>query len=49
MFTNHIHIIETEVTTENAKLLQKIKGLIDAGKTILIAPSPPISLTFLTI
>jgi hypothetical protein len=29
---NHIHVIETEVTTENAKLLQKIKGLIDARK-----------------
>ncbi|MDB5088226.1 MAG: hypothetical protein JWR09_2220, partial [Mucilaginibacter sp.] len=34
---NHIHIIETEVIAENAKLLQKIKGLIEARKTKLTA------------
>ncbi|WP_394771985.1 hypothetical protein [Mucilaginibacter sp.] len=34
---NHIHIIETEVTTENAILLQKIKGLIEGRKTKLTA------------
>ncbi|WP_295664381.1 hypothetical protein [uncultured Mucilaginibacter sp.] len=34
---NHIHIIETEVTTENAMLLQKIKALIEGRKTKLTA------------